>query len=149
MSAADLYLNRFLTTDTMIESSTDEDDDAYTPSLDVYSPAIVIPYKPTLQSVEEKKSYSHEKEPDMKSDDTNNKVVLYGMHQLIAKHIVQKCEKNANVNTDVLFDSITYLKDKICLLSSNGLKNGYYEWIIKIRKCDIYIQEIGVMSTCK
>ena len=32
------------------------------------------------------------------------------------------------------------------LISSKGLSQGYHEWSIKILKCDIYKQEIGVIS---
>eukprot|EP01084_Bolivina_argentea_P019668 36583_1 len=44
-------------------------------------------------------------------------------------------------NTNKVFEH------KICLLSSKGFRHGSHEWIIKIRKCDIYTQEISVIGT--
>merc|ERR1712174_145761 len=34
----------------------------------------------------------------------------------------------------------------ISIVSSNGWKSGYHEWIFKILKCGVYRQEIGVIG---
>eukprot|EP01084_Bolivina_argentea_P258638 436120_1 len=129
------------TDDTDIETTTD---DEYTPSLDVYSPAIAInsPYEYTVNEQPVQPSITEEQEQDIKSDHEN--IDVQTVSELIEKHIFQTVENDKD--TYKLFDSIVYLNDKICLVCSNALNEGYYEWIIKIIKPDIYIQEIGVVS---
>merc|ERR1712228_941247 len=48
----------------------------------------------------------------------------------------------------VCFDEIskTASNQKICLLSSKGLKSGKHIWVLQILKTDVDTQEIGVVS---
>jgi len=50
---------------------------------------------------------------------------------------------------DVYFDKIavTPSNQKTVLLSSRGLSKGYHEWSVEIWRCDVDLQEIGVIAT--
>ena len=61
----------------------------------------------------------------------------------------KKENNNNNVDTPVFNDMTTSeIENDVqsFILSSNGFKKGKHEWIIKILKCDIYRQEIGIIS---
>ena len=36
--------------------------------------------------------------------------------------------------------------DKVAMISSNKFSSGKHEWIIEILKCDVSLQEIGIVS---
>eukprot|EP01084_Bolivina_argentea_P259526 437917_1 len=95
---------------------------------------------------------SHNHQKNIPSDtayspETNSDVSVfkYSVNNLIQKHIIQ----NVSRNSPIYFDKIseTHSNNKICLLSTNGLTKGQYQWNIEILKCDVYIQEIGVIAT--
>jgi len=44
--------------------------------------------------------------------------------------------------------SVTESNGKTMLLSSKGLSKGVHEWSIEIWRCDVELQEIGVIGTC-
>ena len=48
--------------------------------------------------------------------------------------------------SDNLFSKMTDEEELSYLVSSQGLSSGYQEWSIKILKCDVYQQEIGIVS---
>ena len=55
-------------------------------------------------------------------------------------------------DNEIMFDQRKIMKDKfgkdrVLILSDHGFKYGIHEWNIKITKCDIYLQEIGVIGT--
>eukprot|EP01084_Bolivina_argentea_P258639 436121_1 len=65
---------------------------------------------------------------------------------LFEKHIIQASTSDSD-KKKICFDKVGICDQKICFVSSNGLSEGYYEWIIEIVKCDVDIQEIGVIGT--
>eukprot|EP01084_Bolivina_argentea_P317567 550624_1 len=80
---------------------------------------------------------------DSDSDDSDS----INTYQLIKKFMLYDEAAKANDYYKYIYfnKGATYNK-RVCLLSSKGLKSGYYEWKIKILKCDVFRQEIGVVT---
>ena len=68
--------------------------------------------------------------------------------ELMEKHLIQHQNPKKNMHKSVYFDKCIYSADnnKIAMISSNGLNKGTHEWVIEILKCDVYLQEIGVIG---
>jgi len=66
-----------------------------------------------------------------------------------AKRIELLMEQKGSLNSTVSFDkiSVTASNRKTVLLSSRGLSGGRHEWSVKLLRCDVNLQEIGVIST--
>ena len=85
--------------------------------------------------------------PMLNSDSLDDTDIMYLMQQ----HLIQQSKRSNELlhgNKFVHFDRGIYSAehDKVVMISSKGISKGIFEWKVKIMRCDIYQQEIGVIG---